>query len=99
MNFRRSRARSRRNSLNIMISTEKWRSYSNKLSLQDSNLEEDSEDDIPKTTDLKSWLDELFLQKNESSDAADQDVEINLTKKQTLILSTLVPDEILLMKK
>ncbi|XP_047537856.1 adenylate cyclase type 10-like [Vanessa atalanta] len=99
MNFRRSRTRSRRNSMNIMISTEKWRTYGRKLSRKDKEyLEEDSVDDLPQACELKDWFEEFFMQNNAENDQSDQDVEVNLTKKQTLVLSTLVPDEILLMK-
>ncbi|XP_050355214.1 adenylate cyclase type 10-like [Nymphalis io] len=99
MNFRRSRTRSRRNSMNIMVSTEKWRSYGRKLSRKDKEyLEEDSVDDLPQACELKDWFEEFFMQNNADNDLSDQDVEVNLTKKQTLVLSTLVPDEILLMK-
>lgn len=99
MNFRRSRARSHRNSMNIMVSTERWRNYSRKLSRRNIDSEENSEDDIPKTADLKDWMEDFFSQNNVSIDQTDQDMEVNLTKKQTLILSTLVPDQILLMDK
>lgn len=100
MNFRRSRARSRRNSMNVMVSTEKWRRHRKKSSRKDNEyLEEDSEDDLLQVSELKGWFQELFVPNNTSADQLDQDVEVTLTKKQTLVLSTLVPDEILLMKK
>lgn len=100
MNFRRSRARSRRNSMNFMVSTEKWRSHGKKSSRKDNEyLEEDSEDDLLQVSELKDWFQEFFVPNNTNADQLDQDVEVTLTKKQTLVLSTLVPDEILLMKK
>lgn len=47
MNFRRPRTRSRRNSLNFMVNSEKWRSHGKRISRRDADLmEEDSEDDI-----------------------------------------------------
>ncbi|CAH2095404.1 unnamed protein product [Euphydryas editha] len=99
MNFRRSRVRSRRNSMNVMASTEKWRSCGKKSLRKDNEyLEEDLEDDLPQASDLKDWFEEFFMPNNTNADQLDQDFEINLTKKQTLVLSTLVPDEILLMK-
>ncbi|XP_039760062.1 adenylate cyclase type 10-like [Pararge aegeria] len=98
MNFRRSRTRSRRNSMNIMVSTEKWRNYRRKFSRRGNEcLDEDSEDDMPRASELKEWVDEFFVRKSTVSNQSDQDVEVNLTKKQTLVLATLVPDEILLM--
>ncbi|XP_023944744.2 adenylate cyclase type 10-like [Bicyclus anynana] len=98
MNFRRSRTRSRRNSMNIMVSAEKWRNYGRKLSHRATDfLAEDSDDDTPRESKLKDWIDEFFVQKSTMSEESDQDVEVKLTNKQTLVLATLVPDEILLM--
>ncbi|XP_034836229.1 adenylate cyclase type 10-like isoform X1 [Maniola hyperantus] len=99
MNFRRSRTRSRRNSMNIIVTTEKWRTYGKRVSLRrDEDLNEDSEDEMPRASELKDWVDEFFVRKSTLSNQSDQDVEVNLTKKQTLVLATLVPDEILLME-
>lgn len=99
MNFRRVRARSRKNSMNIMVSAEKWRTYGRKMSRRDSDqFTDDQEDGLPETG-LEDWVEEFFIQKSLGSEQCDQDVEVKLTKKQTLILSTLVPDEILLMEK
>ncbi|XP_032522428.2 adenylate cyclase type 10-like [Danaus plexippus] len=98
MNFRRVRARSRKNSMNIMVSAEKWRTYGRKMSRRDSDqFTDDQEDGLPETG-LEDWVEEFFIQKSLGSEQCDQDVEVKLTKKQTLILSTLVPDEILLME-
>ncbi|XP_038207347.1 adenylate cyclase type 10-like, partial [Zerene cesonia] len=100
MNFRRPRTRSRRNSLNFVLNSEKWRSYGKRISRKDQDLvEEDSDDDVPNAGELKDWVEEFFVRKSVCADKSDQDVEIKLNKKQTLILSTLVPDEILLMNK
>ncbi|XP_045778992.1 adenylate cyclase type 10-like isoform X2 [Maniola jurtina] len=99
MNFRRSRTRSRRNSMNIMVTTEKWRNYGKRVSRRgDEYLNDDSEDEMPRASELKDWVDEFFVRKSTVSNQSDQDVEVNLTKKQTLVLTTLVPDEILLME-
>lgn len=101
MNFRnRSRTRSRKNSMNVMVSTEKWRKHSKRrISRRDKYLEDESDDDDPKYLELKDWVDEFFHKKSRSTEIYDQDIEVKLTRKQSLILSTLVPDEILLMDK
>ncbi|XP_045516721.1 uncharacterized protein LOC123709424 isoform X8 [Pieris brassicae] len=97
MNFRRPRTRSRRNSLNFIINSEKWRNRGKRISRKDDDfLEEDSEDDIAQAGELKDWVEEFYVRKSVCVDKSDQDVEVKLNKKQTLILSTLVPDEILL---
>lgn len=96
MNFRRARARSRRNSVNIMMDTEKWKNFGRKMSRRTEHVEEESDDD--KSTEM-NWEQEFFRRKKLSECISDQDVEVQLTKKQTLLLSTLVPDEILLMEK
>lgn len=102
MNFRRQRTRSRRNSLNTMINTEKWRSFPKRISHVDSDFtEEDSStgDELEKIANLKDWTEEFFTRNTASTDQIDQDVEVCLTKKQTLLLATMVPDEILLLEK
>ncbi|XP_045516718.1 adenylate cyclase type 10-like isoform X5 [Pieris brassicae] len=100
MNFRRPRTRSRRNSLNFIINSEKWRNRGKRISRKDDDfLEEDSEDDIAQAGELKDWVEEFYVRKSVCVDKSDQDVEVKLNKKQTLILSTLVPDEILLIDK
>ncbi|XP_045504242.1 adenylate cyclase type 10-like [Colias croceus] len=99
MNFRRPRTRSRRNSLNFVLNSEKWRSFGKRISRKDQDQEEDSDDDVPKAGELKDWVEEFFVRKSVCADKSDQDIEVKLNKKQTLILSTLVPDEILLMNK
>lgn len=101
MNFRKSRAQSRRNSTNFVAeSSEKWRTYSKRLSRQVANvLEEDSEDEEPRQRVINDWAEEFFGRRSEGPEVTDQDIEVQLSKKQTLILSTLVPDEILLMDK
>lgn len=102
MNFliSRSRSRSRRNSTSMMVSTEKWRN-SRKMSRRDTDmfLEDDDDDDEPIYKEITDWVQEFFDRKSETTDMIDQDVEVHLTKKQTLILATLVPDEVLLMDK
>ncbi|XP_030023044.1 adenylate cyclase type 10 isoform X2 [Manduca sexta] len=98
MNFRKPRARSRRNSMNVVLNTEKWRHYGKRMSRRGTDfLEDETDDEEPKYREIKDWVQEFFDRKSECLDKADQDVEVQLTKKQTLILSTLVPDEILLM--
>lgn len=98
MNFRKSRARSRKNSMSVIVATtEKWKKY-RRLSRPNSYGDDDSDDDGPKYREIKDWVDEFFERKSECDDN-DQDVEVKLSKKQSLILSTLVPDEILLMDK
>ncbi|XP_022114749.2 adenylate cyclase type 10-like isoform X1 [Pieris rapae] len=100
MNFRRPRTRSRRNSLNFIVNSEKWRNQGKRISRRDDDfLEEDSEDDIAQAGELKDWVEEFYVRKSVCVDKSDQDVEVKLNKKQTLILSTLVPDEILLIDK
>ncbi|XP_028156359.1 adenylate cyclase type 10-like [Ostrinia furnacalis] len=98
MNFRKARPRSRRNSLNVMNNTEKWKQTSNRrFSRRDTCFDENSDDDDPKYDEIKDWVEDFFERKSETPEKYDQDVEVKLTRKQTLILSTLVPDEILLM--
>ncbi|XP_075984842.1 adenylate cyclase type 10-like isoform X2 [Anticarsia gemmatalis] len=102
MNFlkTRTRSRSRKNSTSMMVSTEKWRN-TRKISRRgnDFAVEDDLDDDEgPQYKEITDWVQEFFDRKSETTDI-DQDVEICLTKKQTLILSTLVPDEILHMDK
>lgn len=99
MNFRKPRARSRKNSMNVILNTEKWRHYGKRLSMRANDLPEDSDEDEPKYNEIKNWVEEFFDKKNESNDKHDQDVEVQLTRKQTLVLSTLVPDELLLVEK
>ncbi|KAM3962169.1 adenylate cyclase type 10-like [Aphomia sociella] len=96
MNFRKPRAR--KNSMNVVVNTEKWRQYGKRMSRRNAScIEEESGDEEPEYHEIKDWVEEFFERKSTCPDKSDQDVEIQLTKKQTLILSTLVPDEILLM--
>ncbi|XP_041983062.1 adenylate cyclase type 10-like isoform X2 [Aricia agestis] len=98
MNFkRRSRTRSRRNSLSVVAGPEKWQKYNKKIK-NDANHDSSDEDGLT-ASELKEWVDEFFVRKSMLEDNIDQDVEVKLTRKQTLVLSTLVPDEILLMEK
>lgn len=99
MNFRKTRAQSRRNSMNIILDTGKWQNYGKRISQRDFEAEEEESDDEPKYNEIKDWVQQFFERNSECSDQNDQDVEVKLTNQQTLILSTLVPDEILLMEK
>ena len=99
MNFLKNKQRTRRNSTSIMVGTEKWRNYSRRMSRRGHDVFDEELDEYePRYKDVKNWVEELFERKSDA-DKVDQDVEIQLTKKQTLILSTLVPDEVLLMDK
>ncbi|CAH0677955.1 unnamed protein product [Spodoptera exigua] len=101
MNFLKNKPRARRNSASIMVSTERWRHYSRKMSRRGQELFDYDVDDYEPTQhnkENKNWVEELFERKSDAEEI-EQDIEIRLTKKQTLILSTLVPDEILLMDK
>ncbi|XP_050679372.1 adenylate cyclase type 10-like isoform X2 [Leptidea sinapis] len=95
MNFRRPRTRSRRSSLSYSASSHKWRNVSKKVSCKDDDLNEDDEE--PKAGELNDWVEEFFLHKKACTTKSEEDVEVKLSKKQTLILSTLVPDELLFM--
>ncbi|CAB3233369.1 unnamed protein product [Arctia plantaginis] len=102
MNFlmSRTRSRSRKNSAGFMISTEKWRTGRQLSRPSDNFVDEDvEEDEEPQYQDITDWVTEFFHRKSDTTEMLDQDVEIHLTKKQTLILSTLVPDQILQMNK
>lgn len=96
----RTRSRSRKNSTGFMINTEKWRS-SRQVSRRSENFvdEDVEEDEELQYEDITDWVAELFNRKSDTTEMIDQDVEVHLTRKQTLILSTLVPDQILQMKK
>ncbi|KAJ8711801.1 hypothetical protein PYW08_008755 [Mythimna loreyi] len=99
MNFLKNKQRPRKASTSIMVGTEKWRNYGRRMSRRGHELFEDELDDYePRYKEVKNWVEELFERKSDA-DKVDQDIEIHLTKKQTLILSTLVPDEVLLMDK
>lgn len=98
MNFGKGRARSRKNSMNV-VNSEKWRTYGKRISRKETELiNDDSDDDEPKYNEMKNWVQDFF-EKKCSDDRADEDVEVQLTQRQTLILSTLVPNEILLLDK
>lgn len=96
----RTRSRSRKNSTGFIINTEKWRS-SRQVSRRSENFvdEDVEEDEELQYEDITDWVAELFNRKSDTTEMIDQDVEVHLTRKQTLILSTLVPDQILQMKK
>lgn len=101
MNFRKCRNRSRKTSSCMMGTTEKWKPLNTRrFSRRDTCFgEEDSDEDDPKYHEIKDWVEDFFERKSETADKSDQDVEVKLSRKQSLILSTLVPDEILLMDK
>ncbi|CAK1593969.1 unnamed protein product [Parnassius mnemosyne] len=101
MNLRKQRLQSRKTSLNTLINTEKWRAYSKIITHIDSDLTEESttDEDEPKDNNLKNLTEEIFGRKSISADQIDQDIEVHLSRKQTLILATMVPDEILLLEK
>lgn len=95
MNFRnRMRLqKSRRLSKNIMSDLDKWRQFSRKFSgIELIDLDTSSSDESI------DWEKEFFGHTDES-DNSEEDDEIILTKKQTLILATMVPNELLLMDK
>lgn len=100
MNFLKNKPRARRNSASVMVSTERWRNYSRRMSRRGHEMFEDEVDEYEpaRNKEVKNWIEELFERKSDA-DEVEQDIDIQLTKKQTLILSTLVPDEILLMDK
>ncbi|XP_022815535.1 adenylate cyclase type 10-like [Spodoptera litura] len=100
MNFLKNKPRARRNSASVMVSTERWRNYSRRMSRRGHEMFDDDVDEYEPAQhkEVKNWVEELFERKSDA-DEIEQDIEIQLTKKQTLILSTLVPDEILLMDK
>ncbi|XP_047986326.1 adenylate cyclase type 10-like [Leguminivora glycinivorella] len=93
MNFRKQRARSRRNSINIMTVADKWKNISRKKSRRDSDSEDDEDEEDAQLSEV-DWEQE-FLQDRLNRLSSDQDSEVQLTKKQTLLLATLLPDEII----
>ncbi|XP_053615878.1 adenylate cyclase type 10-like [Plodia interpunctella] len=96
MNFRKSK-KHRRNSMNTVLSSERWRHYGKRPSRMDVAVDTQSDDESDSEYhQIKDWMEECFDQNSQES-KSDQDIEAELSKKQTLILSTLVPDEILLM--
>ncbi|CAK1545542.1 unnamed protein product [Leptosia nina] len=101
MNFRRPRTRSRRNSLNFIVNSEKWRSHGRRISRRNTDFADEgsSDDDLAQAGELQDWVEEFYFRKSVCADKSDQDIEVKLNQRQTLILSTLVPDEILLMDK
>ncbi|XP_049884530.1 uncharacterized protein LOC126379756 [Pectinophora gossypiella] len=78
---------------NILKALLYWtrRSLLSRVDIEDSDFEEEE------ANKPANFMDEFFGRRSDSQD--DQDVEVHLTSRQTLILSTLVPDEILLMEK
>ncbi|KAJ2954748.1 hypothetical protein O0L34_g3051 [Tuta absoluta] len=96
----RNKSRARRTSMTFMQDASgKWRNKNRRMSHMDQ--EEDSEeDDETKKHEVTNWAEEFFGRPSVSdSPVEQQDVEVHLTKRQTLILSTLVPDEILLLDR
>ncbi|KAG7309278.1 hypothetical protein JYU34_005218 [Plutella xylostella] len=102
MNFRKSRHRSTRRYSISYSGTEKWRGTISRPSRKGPSFLNDSSDDEEEETELdqpdieNSWEQELFHASEDLTDTiSDQDMEVKLTRKQTIILSTLLPDEIL----
>lgn len=99
MNFGKTRHRSRRNSMNV-VTTEKWRNYRKRTLSKKEIIRDESDDDDPKYEEMKDWVQDFFENKNSPDEnKTDQDVEVKLTQRQTLTLSTLVPDELLMIEK
>lgn len=96
MNFG-TRSRPKRPSSYLVPGNNKWRT-GRRFSRREADLEE-SDEEAESDNEVKDWTQELMERQKLSSIKSDQDVEVQLTRKQTLILSTLVPDEILLMEK
>lgn len=106
MNFRKSRHRSTRRYSISYSGTEKWRGTISRPSRKGPSFLNDSSDDEEEETELdqpdieNSWEQELFHANEDLTDTiSDQDMEVKLTRKQTIILSTLLPDEILFTQK
>lgn len=84
----------------MLTDVDKWRHNTKRVSVIDvSDVEEDSDEteQTPKVNHSVDWGEEFFAQKDNMSDTSDQDHEILLSNKQTLILTTMVPNELLLM--
>ncbi|XP_063374574.1 adenylate cyclase type 10-like [Cydia amplana] len=93
MNFIKQRARSRRNSINIISAADKWKNINRKKSRRDVDSDEDEDEEDAKMSEV-DWEQEFF-QERLNRLSSDQDIEVQLTKKQTLLLATLLPDEII----
>lgn len=96
----RNSRKSKRNSVNLMAETDKWRTYSKIFSSQITNFNINEDDDEEELSEQKSvdW-EQFYNQKDNTSEISDQDQEIILSKKQTLILATMVPNELLTMNE
>lgn len=100
MNILKPRARSRRNSINYTAGSDKWKNSTRSLSRKENTyVDEDSDNEDIKLNLAENWSEEFFGRNSLNATKSDQDIEVQLTKKQTLILSTLLPDEIILMEK
>lgn len=104
MSFRKSkRSRSRRSSVNHMMEVnEKWRPLGRKTSRRETDfLDDDSDDDVPENEECIDWAAEFFGRKSVAcmTGLNDQDMDVQLSSKQTLILASLVPNELLLLPK
>ncbi|KAI5644898.1 adenylate and guanylate cyclase catalytic domain-containing protein [Phthorimaea operculella] len=97
----RSKSRTRRTSMSFMQDASgKWRSRNRRVSHMDQDEEDSEDDDEDKKHVVTNWAEEFFGRRSISdSPVEQQDVEVHLTKRQTLILSTLVPDEVLLLDR
>lgn len=88
-----------------MTEATKWRSNSKRLSLSmkdiDYHIDYDDDDTVDHLSITQSidWEEHFSKPKDTASETSEQDQEIILTKKQTLILATMVPNELLLMEK
>lgn len=81
---------------------EKWRPLGRRNSRRDTDyLDEDSDDDVPENEECIDWAAEFFGRKSVAcmNGMIDQDMDVQLTSKQTLILASLVPNELLLLPK
>lgn len=96
MNFS-GKGRPKRFSSNFVTEADKWRS-GRRVSRRNASLDQ-SDDDEDTDDETWDWTEELRERHRLGSTKSDQDVEVKLTRKQTLILSTLVPDEILFLDK
>lgn len=99
MNFGKSRSKFRRKSTNF-TGIEKWRSLIKSKSRYDNNfLDDPSDSEIVQGSDIETNWREVFFGKKRGSVDKTEDNEVVLSKKQTLILATLVPDELILLEE
>lgn len=82
---------------------EKWRPLGRRISRRGTDyLDDDSDNDLPTENETCiNWAEEFFGRKSVAcmTGMIDQDMDVQLTSKQTLILATLVPNELLLLPK